>query len=112
MLDDAWDAAVAAVVADAEPSLRPKLRANETIAREAIASGSLASVSANGRTTQFSTGGVQQESIAEAWRDLVDLYDKIKVELASTDDEEIKTEMMARLIPITEWENDYSGVCR
>jgi hypothetical protein len=112
MLDDAWDAALAAVVGEAEPDLRTKLRAYETAARKNVASGALASVSANGRTTAFSTNGAQGQDITEGWRDLVDLYDKIKAELSSNDDAEIKTEMMARLVPVTEWENDYSGVCR
>lgn len=112
MLDDAWDAALAAVVGEAEPNLRAQLRSNETSARKNIASGSIASLSANGRTTQFSTQGVQQDALAESWRDLVDLYDKVKAELASNDDAEIKTEMMARLVPATEWQADYSGVCR
>lgn len=112
MLDDAWDAALAAAEEPSEPDLRSQLRSNETTARKNVASGALASVSANGRTTQFSTNGAQGQDITESWRDLVDLYDKIRAELESTDDAEIKTEMMARLVPVTEWENDYSGVCR
>lgn len=108
MLDDAWDAALAASAES--PDLRAKLRAYETTSRQAIASGSLASVSANGRTTQFSTGGVQQDAIAEAWRDLVDLYDKTEPSFET--EAEVKAEMMALLVPVTEWENDFSGVCR
>lgn len=112
MLDDAWDAALAAVVEPAEPNLRAQLRSNETTARKNISNGALASISANGRTTAFSTSGVQQTEIAEGWRDLVDLYDSTKAQLASNDDAEIKTEMMALLVPVTEFENDYSEVCR
>lgn len=110
MLDDAWDAALAAVVEDADPDLRAKLRANETIARKNVASGALASVSANGRTTQFSTAGSSGEEICEGWRDLVDLYDAIEADYET--EAEIKAEMMARLVPVTEFENDYSGACR
>lgn len=108
MLDDAWDAAVA--LSSENPDLRAQLRANETSARKNVASGALASVSANGRTTQFSTQGVQSESIVEGWRDLVDLYDKVEPNYDI--ESEIKSEMMALLVPSSEWENDYSEVCR
>lgn len=108
MLDDAWDAAIAASAES--PDLRAQLRANETTARKNVASGALASVSANGRTTQFSTSGASGEEICEAWRDLVDLYDKTEPSFET--EAEVKAEMMALLVPVTEWENDYSEACR
>lgn len=76
-LEDAWDVAKVSVPVD----LRAVLRSEETKARKAIAGGSLASVSANRRTSEFSgygPGQITQAEILEILRGLVDLYDGSK----------------------------------
>lgn len=108
-LDDAWDAAKA--VSQSSPDLRAQLRSNETGARKNIAGGTIASVTANGRSTTFASPGPRSNSpddIREAWRDLVDLYDQCAIDLESTAPAIIYTEMMSRLVDVTEFQSDYS----
>lgn len=116
-LDDAFDASVGA---DPVTSLRTKLREYETTARSAIATGQIiAAVSRNnaagGQSTSFSVPnsqqfeGVNPVSIAEMWRDLIDLFDATETALGGTPtDTAIKTEMMGLLKPCTGYENDFS----
>lgn len=116
-LDDAFDASVGATPAT---SLRAKLRAYETTARTAIASGQvISSVSSNngagGRSTSFSVPnsaqfeGVNPVSIAEMWRELIDLFDDTYTALGGTPtDTQVKTEMMGLLKPCREIANDFS----
>ena len=76
-LDDAWEAAQ--VKSSSTPDLRAELRLNEKTARRTIAGGSFASIEANGRKSGFSLygpGQVTPAEIVEAWRALIDLYDK------------------------------------
>lgn len=117
-LDDAFDASVGATPAT---SLRAKLRAYETTARAAIATGQvISSVSSNngagGRSTSFSVPnsaqfeGVNPVSIAEMWRELIDLFDWVDNAIGGTDTE-IKTEMMLLLVPCrTVGVSDFSGL--
>lgn len=76
-LDDAWDAAK--VANKDNPDLRAQLRKNESLARKAVAGGSLAAVSANRRTSEFAPQGPGQVTPTEAvelWRELISLYNR------------------------------------
>ncbi|MGC3961312.1 MAG: hypothetical protein QM813_26315 [Verrucomicrobiota bacterium] len=110
-LDDAWDAAP-----QGDGGLRQQLRAFETSARKSISAGSIASISSDGQSHTYSTSGLSQEEVVELWRDLITLHDRTKAQLesAAQTDENIYTEMCALLASggATEWETDFSGVCR
>ncbi len=93
-LDDAWDKSLAL-----KKTLRDVLREYESAARLVIAGGSLSSVSANGRSSQFSDKGTSPDDWVSIWRELIDLHDEIKAALTEASvaftDERIKDEMMA-----------------
>jgi hypothetical protein len=110
-LDDAYDASLVAPAV----TLRVKLRSYETAARTRISSGQLiASTSANGHSTSFSTpgsDGLSPSEVVELWRELIDLHDQVKTDIGgSPSDAVVKAEMMARLVPCFESEGDFSAL--
>lgn len=110
-LEDAWDAAP-----DGDGGLRQQLRDFEKAVLKVLSGGAISSVSGNGSSHTYSTNGLQQEDVAQMWRDLILLHDKISAQLGdgSNSDQAIYTEMVALLSAggVTEWESDFSGVCR
>jgi hypothetical protein len=72
-LEDAFDASKAN-----GKGLRATLRENESNARSSIAAGSLASISANGRSHTFAMRGLAPEGVVDLWRELIDLHDSSK----------------------------------
>ncbi len=82
-LEDAFDAAKAT---NPVTALRTKLRALETAARQTIAQGSLASVSANGRSQTYALPGagvITPMQTASALRTLIDDFDRVKAFLTA-----------------------------
>lgn len=108
-LEDAWDDAP-----EGDGGLRQKLRELEKAVRAGLSGGAITSLTANGRSHTYSNTGPTQQDIAEMWRELIMLHDKVAGQLDSTVDAEIYAEMVALLSTggVTEWENDFSGVCR
>jgi len=108
-LEDAWDDAP-----EGDGGLRQKLRELEKAVRIGLSGGTIVSLTANGRSHTYSNTGATQQDIAEMWRELITLHDKISAQFSSTVDDTIYTEMVALLSAggVTEWENDYSEVCR
>ena len=101
LVDNAWDDPRAI-------TLRQQLRVFETQAHEVIAGGTYSSTSANGRhvaLTGSGPGQATQLELAEAWRYLVDTYDRSANDLSiqysdgiDPDSEQlIKNQMMANL---------------
>lgn len=97
LLDNAYDLR-------AGKTLRERLRANEDDTIAAIRGGSAQSLSANGRTTVFSSlgQGLTQAEVQECWRRLIDLHDQSATDLSltyadNTNDPAIKTQMMTYL---------------
>jgi len=107
-LEDAWDDAP-----EGDGGLRQKLRELEKAVRIGLSGGTIVSLTANGRSHTYSNAGATQQDIAEMWRELITLHDKILAQLG-VGDEAIYAEMVALLSAggVTEWENDYSEVCR
>jgi len=109
-LEDAWD-----IAPDGDGGLRQQLRDFEKSVRAGVSGGSLSSVSANGSSHTYSTTGPRTDEVAEMWRELILLHDKILAQLGVGDDA-IYAEMNALLaadsVGCKEWENDYSEVCR
>ena len=97
MLEDAWDNA-----GDGANTLRAELRINEKAVGSLIASGQIQSVGKNSASQSyaFGTGALTLPQLAEAWRDLINLFDTCAgiVDSPATDDS-IYAEMTARLRP-------------
>lgn len=111
-LDDAWDAAPA----DAN-TFRTELRKFETAARSMTMGGAISSVSKNSTSQSYRGPGVGSYTlvqIADAWRDLINLFDITKAridELIADDntdftdssDETVYAQMKNQLRVITEY---------
>lgn len=108
-VDDAWD----------DPSallLREQLRAYETAARQILAGGTFSSTSANGRhvaLTGSGPGHATQLEVAEAWRYLIDTYDRSVQELGIVVAEDggneilVKAQMMINLREVMGYTNNF-----
>lgn len=90
-------------------TLREHLEVLEAAKLALVDSGQIASVSANGRATAYSTHGTQPDDIADAYGQLIELYDRAATALGSADEAAILAEMDAQLdTPATEAVADYS----
>lgn len=79
-LDDAYE-----IASKSRQPLRDVLRSSESLARKAIAGGSLSSVSANRRSSEFSQYGEGQLTAVEAaelWRELITGHDRARAWLS------------------------------
>jgi hypothetical protein len=112
MLEDAWDAAPEGAL-----TLREQLRTNERAAGLVVSGGSLSSVSKNASSHSyaFGAGTITPLEIANAWRDLINLYDILfdsyTTAALDTSDEAIYAEMRRRLLtPLSEFTKDYTSL--
>ena len=110
--DDAWDAAP-----EATNTFRQQIRDFEKLSGRLVSAGSLGSVSKNSSSQTFAPyngGNLTQAEIARAWRELINLFDRIKAafiadSVAAPTDEQIYAEGVSQLSnPVTETRPDFS----
>lgn len=108
MLEDAWD-----VCPNDASTLRETLRNFERAARELISAGAISSISKNSasQTYQYGSTTFSSEAVAEHWRELIDLHDRVQAALTDKSDEAVYAEMMLQLVPVYGFTKDFSGLC-
>jgi hypothetical protein len=99
MWDDAWDSAPAEA-----STFRDELRKYETRVGELISTGSVSSISKNSASQTYATysvGTLTQVEITRGWRQLINLFDRIRSDLEalgeSTTDDAIYAEGQEQL---------------
>ena len=107
MLRDAYDDSVSAGA-----TLEETLRTKERAARALVSGGSLASISRNGasHSNAFGPGNITTADLAEAWEELLTLFEVIFADGTYTTDADIKAEMLRRLVPCNEFTKDFTGL--